>query len=221
MDISLTGLLDASEERGEQQDGGADPSDSIVSAIGSSFADLNHMIGDQLNQDFEIANLLPYGKFISDMLGLAVGYYSFETSCRGGESYLVNTVPAPIRSLPPNPFTGNLKDKECLLECISAMNTEEDELRRKDLYARFCSEHRNCVSPKELFLCAARHNRDIQQLLATIDDEIEKPQEYKLKPIFKTRAGRPSEVPEDANQLEQLLVALNKGHGIVTPGTKI
>ncbi|KEP63042.1 UNVERIFIED_CONTAM: mediator complex subunit MED8 [Hammondia hammondi] len=221
MENSLAGILDVSEARGEQPDGANDPADSIISSIGSSFADLNNMISEQLNQDFEIANLLPYGKFISDILGLAVGYYSFESSCRGGESYLVNTVPAPIHSLPPNPFTGNLRDKECLLECISAMNTEEDELRRKDLYARYCSEYRNCVSPKELFLCAARHNREIQQLLAMIDDEIEKPQEYRLKPTFKTRASRPSEVPEDANQLEQLLVALNKGHGLLTPRTNI
>ncbi|PFH33561.1 mediator complex subunit MED8 [Besnoitia besnoiti] len=213
MASSLAGILDLSEDRGELRDGGVDQADTIIASMGSSFADMNNMISEQLNQDFEIANLLPYGKFISDILGLAVGYYSFETSCRGGEAYLVNSAPAPIHSLPPNPFTGNTKDKDCLLECISAVTPEEEELKRKDLYARFCSKYRNCVAPKELFLCVARHNGQVQQLLAIIDDEIEKPQEYKLKPIFKTRAARPSQVPKDSGPLEQLMVALSKGCG--------
>ncbi|PHJ25065.1 mediator complex subunit med8 [Cystoisospora suis] len=203
--------------------------DRVISSVGSSFANLNNMISEHLNQDFELGNLLPYdldfirsGKFISDMLGLSVGYFSFEAACRGGESYLVSSAPAPIHSFPPNPFTGNLHDKDCLLECLNALNTEEDEQRRKELYARYCAQYENTVAPKELFLCASRHNRDIQQLLNIIDDivsltcallfvDTEKPQPFKLKPIFKTRATRSVETPQDAGLLEKLLVTLNKG----------
>lgn len=33
--------------------------DRVISSVGSSFADLNNMISEHLNQDFELGNLLP------------------------------------------------------------------------------------------------------------------------------------------------------------------
>eukprot|EP00920_Eleutheroschizon_duboscqi_P000368 GHVT01001109.1.p1 GENE.GHVT01001109.1~~GHVT01001109.1.p1 ORF type:complete len:159 (+),score=3.08 GHVT01001109.1:219-695(+) len=84
--------------------------DELINTLGHAFADLNHMAGAPLTEDFQISNLLPYARLINDFIGLSVGVASAASAIKPEVEGLAL---APINHLPPNPFTGALADKTC------------------------------------------------------------------------------------------------------------